>query len=83
MGLLLLLVVVVVIAYRAMTAEQRARFPRTMLQVIQRLKQVITLRHPELESFHDTLHARTPLAPVTPTLIAVNIVGLRADIVGS
>ena len=73
MGLLLLLVVVGVIAYRAMTAEQRARIPRTMLQVSQRLKNVITLRHPELESFHHTLHARTRLAPITPTLIGVNV----------
>ena len=74
MGLLLFLTVVGVIAYRAMTAEQRARFPRTILQVTQRLKNIITLRYPELESFHHTLHARTPLAPVTPTLIVVNIV---------
>jgi membrane associated rhomboid family serine protease len=73
MGLLLLLTVVVVIAYRAMTTEQRARFARTTRQMIQRLKDIITLRHRELESFHDTLHTRTPVAPVTPTLIAVNI----------
>jgi membrane associated rhomboid family serine protease len=71
MGLLLLLTVVVVIAYRAMTAEQRARVARTTRQVIQRLQRAITLR--DLESFHDTLHTRTPRAPVTPTLIAVNI----------
>lgn len=72
-GLLLLLIAVIVIAYRIMTAAERARFTRTIESVIRQLKDAITLRHRDLESFHDTLHARTRLAPITPTLIGVNV----------
>ncbi|MGH9255902.1 MAG: rhomboid family intramembrane serine protease [Vicinamibacterales bacterium] len=61
------------LVYRAMTAAERARFARTTVQVIRQGKDAITLWHRELESFRDTLHARTPLAPMTPTLIGVNV----------
>ena len=73
MAFLILLIVVLVIAYRAMTSEDRARFGRRSLQVLKRLRDKITLGHRELESFHKALHARTPVAPVTPFLIAANI----------
>ena len=74
MAFLLFLAVIVAIVYRAMTPEQRTRFAQTTQRLMHRLKDVVTLRHRELESFHAMLHARTPLAPVTPTLIAVNTI---------
>ena len=74
MALLILLVVVGVLAYRGMTTEERARFARATLPKLQSVIQTITLRHRELTSFHDALHLRTPLAPITPTLLAVNAV---------
>jgi membrane associated rhomboid family serine protease len=74
MALLILLVVVGVLAYRGMTTEERVRFARATLPKLQSVMQTITLRHREPTSFHDALHLRTPLAPVTPTLLAVNTV---------
>ena len=56
-----------------MTPEERVRTSRAVSRMKQWLMQVITLRHPELESFHDMLHRRTPVALVTPALLTVNI----------
>jgi hypothetical protein len=73
MALLLLLITGIVIAYRSMTAADRAQVARRIMSVIRLLKDAITLWHRELESLHTTLHARTRLAPITPTLIGVNV----------
>jgi membrane associated rhomboid family serine protease len=73
MNYLVLLVVALVVTYRVMKPEERARAMRALSRMKQWLIQAITLRHPELESFHDMLHARTPVALVTPALFAVNI----------
>src|SRR5687767_8249959 len=73
MAFLVFITVVGVIAYRGMTPEERTRFGQAGLHVLQRLRQAITLRYRELDSFHDALDARTRLAPVTPILIAANL----------
>ena len=73
MAFLIFITVVGVIAYRGMTPEERTRHVRSALHVLQRLWLAITLRHRELDSFHDALAARTRLAPVTPILIAANL----------
>ena len=72
MAFLILLLVVLVIVVPAATPEDRARFHRAGLHMLQRLWETIALRHRD-ESFHKTLDARTPVAPVTPVLIAANI----------
>jgi rhomboid protease GluP len=73
MRYVMLLVVGLVVTYRVMTPEERVRTRRAVSRMKQWLIQAITLRYPELESFHDMLHARTPVAFVAPTLLAVNI----------
>ena len=72
MALLLLLNAGIVIAYRSMTAAGRAQVARQIMSVIRLLKDAITLWHRELESLHTTLHARTRVTPITPTLIGMN-----------
>jgi membrane associated rhomboid family serine protease len=73
MAFVLFLAVVLVLVYRVMTAEDRVRFVRAVSRGARRATQVITLQHQELEPFNQMLRARTPVAPVTPTLIAVSI----------
>jgi rhomboid protease GluP len=83
MGIVILLLAVFVIAHRAMTPEDRARFNRAGVRLLQRVREAVTLRHRELESFHQMLDARTRLAPVTPVLTAANIVVFVLILVGS
>jgi rhomboid protease GluP len=83
MGIVILLLAVFVIAHRAMTPEDRARFDRAGVRLLQRVREAVTLRHRELESFHQMLDARTRLAPVTPVLTAANIVVFVLILVGT
>jgi len=72
-GFLFVVAAVAAIAYRAMTAEERARFAGRTRHVILRTYDAVTLRDSKLQSFRDTLCARTPFAPVTPLLVVVNV----------
>jgi membrane associated rhomboid family serine protease len=72
-GFLFVVAAVAAIAYRAMTAEERARFAGRTRQVILQTYDAVTLRDSQLQSFRDTLCARTPFAPVAPLLVVVNI----------
>ena len=73
MAFLVFIAVVLVIAYRGMTPDERIRSGQSGSHVLRRLRQAITLRHRDLDAFHDSLDARTRLAPVTPILIAANL----------
>ena len=73
MAFLVLVAAAAVMVYRAKTPEERIRFAGAAVRVLQRLKQVLTLRHRQLDAFHDARVARTHVAPVTPVLIAANI----------
>ena len=69
---LLFLLTVLVIAFRASTPEQRARFSQTGLTAIRRVKEAATRRRPDLAAFQDALRARTQWTVVTPALVALN-----------
>ena len=73
MRYVMLLGVALAVSYRIITPDERARSRRAVSRMKQWLMQAITLRHPELEPFHDMLHVRTPVALVTPTLLVLNI----------
>jgi membrane associated rhomboid family serine protease len=61
------------LAYRASTAEDRARLLRTAIAIALELKAVATRRDPVRERFGETLRARTPYAGVTIALVALNV----------
>src|SRR5205823_6097950 len=69
---LLFLLTVLVVAFRASTPEQRARFSQTGLTAIRRVKEAATRRRPDLAAFQDALRARTQWTVVTPALVALN-----------
>src|SRR3989442_13490028 len=69
---LLFLLTVLVVAFRASTPEQRARFSQTGLTAIRRVKEAATRRRPDLAAFQDALRARTRWTLVTPALVALN-----------
>jgi len=61
------------IAYGATTAPQRSRFLEHARRVLRWLADAAPLRDPEIASFWTLLRQRTPLAPLTPALAALNV----------
>ena len=74
MAFLIFATVVLVLWYRGSTPEERTRVFQAALPVLRRVRQSITLRYPELDSFHEALDAQTPVVRVTPILIAANLI---------
>ena len=67
MTFIIVLAVALAVAYRVTTAAERERFIRFAAQVTAN-----ALPRAEIEPFRAILRARTPLAPVTPSLAALN-----------
>jgi rhomboid protease GluP len=77
MTFIILLAVALAVAYRVMTAAERERFTRFAAQVTAN-----ALHRADIEAFRAILRARTPLAPVTPTLAALNATIFVAMLLG-
>jgi rhomboid protease GluP len=65
--------VLLYVAYRATSAEERARAARAVLEAIREARRAAA-RRAQKEPFGEALRARTPRAPVTPALVALNAV---------
>ena len=68
------LLVAVVIAHRATTPQERQRIARVVRQIMQDALRVATAHYREVQPLHTMLRARTPFAPFTPLIVAVNVV---------
>jgi len=73
MGYLLVIAVALGIAYRSTTAAERKRYAQTVLKVSRAAGQTLEACWLETEQYRAKLRARTPVAPITPTIVAVNI----------
>jgi membrane associated rhomboid family serine protease len=82
MVLILFLGVVLYVAYRATTAEERARVARAVLEAIREARRAAARREAN-EPFRAALVARTRRAPVTPALVALNAVIFLFMLVGA
>jgi rhomboid protease GluP len=71
MVLSLFLAVVLYFAYRATTAEERARLARTVVAAVREARDAAARRE-TAGSFREALRARTPRAAVTPVLVGLN-----------
>ena len=73
MGYVLLLAIALTIAYRSTSAAERRKYLLVVLKAADRL---ILRAHGwwrEIEPFRASLRARTPLAPATPLIAAINV----------
>lgn len=73
MGYVLLLAIALTIAYRATSAVERRTY---LLVVLKALDRFILRAHgwwQEIEPFRVSLRARTPIAPMTPLIAALNV----------
>ena len=73
MTFLVLLIVVAGVAWRATSAEERARLSGKMLAAITEAREGLAERRRQPEPFRDALHARTPWTIATRALVALNL----------
>jgi len=62
------------VAYGATTAPQRKQFAEQAERIRRRLIDAAPLREPQIASFWRLLRERTPLAPLTPAIAALNAI---------
>jgi rhomboid protease GluP len=74
MTIIILLMVVGWLTYRATSAAERNRFLERALRKRRQLADRINRRHAQIAPFWNLLRQRTCWAPVTPALVAVNVV---------
>jgi membrane associated rhomboid family serine protease len=82
MGGLILLAIVGVVAYRLITAEQRAQYFAYGLDVARALHAVATQPRPEADVFRERLRARMPFLAVTPAIAALNLAVMAGMLFG-